>query len=147
MLLTCSLKIEDKDVGDDLAGRRPLPSSVLSLAFFCSQDSLPPSLFICFFFFLIFSVFFSLFSLYLLFLSSWFLFCSFVCSPLCLSASCVVSWNALLLLKMALELLQEYHGLVSPSVSLCSLFLLFFFLVPPSFVAFLWLFIRLENAV
>jgi len=58
MLLTCSLKIEDKDVGDDLAGRRPLPSSVLSLAFFCSQDSLPPSLFICFFFFLIFSVFF-----------------------------------------------------------------------------------------
>jgi hypothetical protein len=43
----------------------------------------------------------------------------------------VVSWNALLLLKMALELLQEYHGLVSPSVSLCSLFLLFFFLFPP----------------
>ena len=80
MLLTCSLKTEDEDAGDDQAGRRPLPSSILSLALFCSQDSLPLSLSICFFFFLIFSVFFSSFcSLYLLSSSSWFLFCSLEC--------------------------------------------------------------------
>ena len=49
MLLTCTLKTEDGNSGDDLAEQRPLPSSALSLAFFCSQDSLPLSLCICFF--------------------------------------------------------------------------------------------------
>ena len=49
MLLTCTLKTEDGNSGDDLAEQRPLPSSALSLAFFYSQDSLPLSLCICFF--------------------------------------------------------------------------------------------------
>jgi hypothetical protein len=59
MLLTCSLRTEDEDTGDDMAGRRPLLSSFLSPAFFCShsQDALPLSLSICFCCF--FSLFFS----------------------------------------------------------------------------------------
>jgi len=69
MLLTCSLRTEDEDTGDDMAGRRPLLSSFLSPAFFCSQDALPLSLSICFccFFFFFFFFFWSLFSLYLFF--------------------------------------------------------------------------------
>jgi len=58
MLLTCSLRTEDEDTGDDIAGRRPLLSSFLSPAFFCSQDALPLSVSICFRCFF-FSLFFS----------------------------------------------------------------------------------------
>jgi hypothetical protein len=59
VLLTRTLKTEDGNSGDDLAEQRPLPSSALSLAFFCSQDSLPLSLYLFFSLFFVRGFYFS----------------------------------------------------------------------------------------